>query len=170
MVCARRLRFKRGLLGGVMAWQGSVPAFPDGMTGQPIWSLHWRVRSERRTIGGSTSRKIRNGVEPCDGAPVRIKLRTRISLKFHCNFERLLEPLLAAMTGYWWAVHCRTARRSTHHTIGASLSRQAPKQKWRPILWPCSENDHREISNDPRKNLTRFHFREDKTVRIVGPQ
>src|SRR5206468_10617602 len=22
-----------------------------------------------------------------------------------CNFERLLEPLLAAMTGYWWAVH-----------------------------------------------------------------
>src|SRR6184192_3721494 len=56
------------------------------------------------------------------GAPVRIKLRTRISLKFHCNFERLLEPLLAAMTGYWWAVHCRTARRSTHHTIGASLS------------------------------------------------
>jgi len=72
MVCARRLRFKRGLLGGVMAWQGSVPAFPDGMTGQPIWSLHWRVRSERRTIGGSTSGKIRNGVEPCDGAPVRI--------------------------------------------------------------------------------------------------
>src|SRR6184192_2085726 len=59
MVCARRLRFKRGLLGGVMAWQqGSVPAFPDGMTGQPIWSLHWRVRSERRTIGGSTSGKF----------------------------------------------------------------------------------------------------------------
>ena len=43
---------------GVMAWQGSVPAFPDGMTGQPIWSLHWRVRSERRTIGGSTSGKF----------------------------------------------------------------------------------------------------------------
>src|SRR5437870_12482985 len=73
MVCARRLRFKRGLLGGVMAWQGSVPAFPDGMTGQPIWSLHRRVRSERRTIGGSTSGKIRNGVEPCDGAPGEIR-------------------------------------------------------------------------------------------------
>src|SRR5438093_423406 len=73
MVCARRLRFKRGLLGGVMAWQGSVPASPDGMTGQPIWSLHRRVRSERRTIGGSTSGKIRNGVEPCDGAPGEIR-------------------------------------------------------------------------------------------------
>src|SRR5438105_6692970 len=62
-----------GAARGVMAWQGSVPAFPDGMTGQPIWSLHWRVRSEHRTIGGSTSGKIRNGVEPCDGAPGEIR-------------------------------------------------------------------------------------------------
>src|SRR5215467_770303 len=52
---------QRGLLGVVMAWQRPVPAFPDGMTGQPIWSLHSRARSARCAY--VRTRKIEGCVE-----------------------------------------------------------------------------------------------------------
>src|SRR4029450_6796305 len=55
------LGFKRALLGAVMAWQWSVPAFRSGMPGEPIWSLHWRVHSASRAgPGPGTGRGERN--------------------------------------------------------------------------------------------------------------
>jgi len=53
---------QRGLLGVVMAWQWSVPAFRDGMTGQPIWSLPSRARSARCAGGEWPQRGRSKGV------------------------------------------------------------------------------------------------------------
>jgi len=43
-----------------MAWQWSVPAFPDGMTGQPIWSLPSRASSARCAVGGERPQRGRS--------------------------------------------------------------------------------------------------------------
>src|SRR5262245_42301388 len=48
--CAARLASKGALLGAVMAWQWSAPAFRGGMPGEPIWSLHWRAHSASRRL------------------------------------------------------------------------------------------------------------------------
>src|SRR5215471_17989692 len=48
--CAARLASKRTLLGAVMAWQWSTPAFRGGMPGEPIWSLRWRRHSASRRL------------------------------------------------------------------------------------------------------------------------
>jgi len=65
----------RGLLGVVMAWQRPVPAFPDGMTGQPIWSLHSRARSARCALGGERPHAEDRRM-CCAGAPGEIRTTT----------------------------------------------------------------------------------------------
>src|SRR5262249_46937247 len=47
------------LLGAVMAWQWSAPAFRGGMPGEPIWSLHWRRHSASRRSAAAVAEPAR---------------------------------------------------------------------------------------------------------------